>query len=227
MTADQQPRYAVYLTPPPDSELAQCGAAWLGRDCWSDAPVKQPEVPDIEHITQAPRHYGFHGTLRAPFELREWASVTDLCEVVRRFARNQAPLDLCLSPEMLGPFLALQASDQQAVQLLQQQLLPVVEPFRATLTEADRARRMRSPLSERQVELLDLWGYPYVLDEFRFHMTLTGPLNSTQADTIRKLAEAFFKSALAAPLSLMGLALFHQSDRSTAFRAVEFFPLGN
>ena len=86
---------------------------------------------------------------------------------------------------------------------------------------------MRSPLSERQVELLDLWGYPYVLDEFRFHMTLTGPLSSTHADTIRKLAESFFKNALADPLSLMGLALFHQSDRSTAFRAVEFFPLGN
>jgi hypothetical protein len=32
---------------------------------------------------------------------------------------------------------------------------------------------------QRQRNYLDRWGYPYVMEEFRFHMTLTGRLDST------------------------------------------------
>ena len=45
--------------------------------------------------------------------------------------------------------------------------------FRAPATEAEIARRNPAALTSRQRELLDAWGYPYVLDEFRFHLTLT------------------------------------------------------
>ncbi len=50
------------------------------------------------------------------------------------------------------------------------------EVFRAPMTPNDRARRKPENLTPRQVEQLDRFGYPYVRDDFRFHMTLTGRL---------------------------------------------------
>jgi hypothetical protein len=39
---------------------------------------------------------------------------------------------------------------------------------------------LAAPLSERQRALLIEWGYPYVFDEFRFHMTLSSSLADAQ-----------------------------------------------
>ena len=57
--------------------------------------------------------------------------------------------------------------------------------YRAPLSAADRERRIKAKLSPRQIELMDQWGYPYVLDEYRFHMTLTGALLDNMRDRFR------------------------------------------
>ena len=46
-------------------------------------------------------------------------------------------------------------------------------------------RAPRRGLSERQIELLDAYGYPYVFEEFRFHMTLTDRLADSDAARYR------------------------------------------
>jgi hypothetical protein len=55
------------------------------------------------------------------------------------------------------------------------------DSFRAPLTSKDRARRNPDKLTPRQCEYLDRWGYPCAMEEFRFHMTLTGRLDAAGA----------------------------------------------
>ena len=50
------------------------------------------------------------------------------------------------------------------------------ELFRAPLTPSDRERRHPDKLTAEQIGMLDAWGYPFVLDQFQFHMTLTSDL---------------------------------------------------
>ena len=40
----------------------------------------------------------------------------------------------------------------------------------------------KSGLTDRQEALLTQWGYPYVMEEFRFHITLTGALDPAHLD---------------------------------------------
>ena len=51
-----------------------------------------------------------------------------------------------------------------------------LDEFRAPAGEAELARRRKAGLSARQEALLTQWGYPYVFEEFRFHLTLSGRL---------------------------------------------------
>ena len=66
-------RFAVYYAPNPEGALWHLGSAWLGRDAYRDRELPRSEFPslallDLEALTAAPRGYGFHATLRAPFE---------------------------------------------------------------------------------------------------------------------------------------------------------------
>src|SRR5207245_1192733 len=62
------------------------------------------------------------------------------------------------------------------------------DSFRAPLGAEDRARRRPEKLTERQRDYLDRWGYPYVMEEFRFHMTLTGRLDAERRGLVAQIA---------------------------------------
>ena len=103
-----------------------------------------------------------------------------------------------------------------------------LDPLRAPLTAKDRARRNPDGLSENQRTLLDRWGYPYVLQEFRFHMTLTGPIQPERIQAIREFLEATFQSDVPnwrAPVSIDALTIFKQHDRTARFRIHSRYPL--
>jgi hypothetical protein len=51
------------------------------------------------------------------------------------------------------------------------------------LTEEELTRRRKAELTPEQDKLLVDWGYPWVLDEFNFHFSLTGSLDSVDAKT--------------------------------------------
>ena len=90
--------------------------------------------------------------------------------------------------------------------------------FRAPLTPEDRARRRPGKLTERQRNYLDRWGYPYVMDEFRFHMTLTGRLDNKRREAVLDfLGRRFIKLGLTA-LAIDRIALFKQIDAASRFR---------
>ena len=172
-------RYAIYYTPPPESALARFGAAWFARN-----------VPGLE----APRRYGFHGTLKAPFGLAAGASEGELLCAVGSFAAARRALSgptLRLS-EMAG-FLALAPSEPfDELDRLAADCVAAFDGFRAPATEAELTRRRRTGLSARHEALLLRWGYPYVMDAFRFHMTLTERLDKEGLARERAEAEAMF-----------------------------------
>ena len=226
MTAPLAPRYAVYLTPAPQSALALRGAQWLGYDCHEGAVVTQPPYPELPKHTAKPSRYGFHGTLRAPFELRHDQTPENLVEATARFASNRPHLSLRFSVGRLGSFLALVPHRSESVIALQEALLPAVEFCRAPLTIYDRSRRAASGLTPRQKTLLERWGYPYVLDELRFHLTLTDAIAGEELARVENWADAHFAEAIKEAIQDMGLAVVAQPDRDTPFTTMAFHPLG-
>jgi putative phosphonate metabolism protein len=224
-------RYALYAAPSPDDPLWAFGSSALGYDAAQARDVAFPpgapfNRPDWAALTEEPRRYGFHGTLKAPFELAEGASEADLLEAAMIFAERRPAITLdSLSVVALQSFVALvPAVPSDDLALLAADCVRDLDAFRAPMTEADRARRLRSPLTARQIEQLDRYGYPYIFDDFRFHMTLTGSLPEPLRAPVRAaLAEAY--APLAAPFRLDAVALFRQDDRQGRFSILARFPL--
>ena len=167
---------------PPDGPLADFGASWLGWDVLHGRETPQPDMPGLDDITMTPRKYGFHATLKPPFRLAEGQDVQALEAAASDLAVDLAPA-ICdgLKLTTLGRFLALTPQDDmQAVRRVAGACVRELDRFRAPASEAELARRRKVGLSPRQEALLAQWGYPYVMEEFRFHMTLTARL--PQAD---------------------------------------------
>ena len=132
----------------------------------------------LAEIIAEPRLYGFHGTLKAPIALAEDVSEGDFLEAVGRFAATQRGFAVpALELGELSGFLALVPAERCVeLQDLADRCVVEFDDFRRPADEAELARRRAPGLSPRQDELLVRWGYPYVLEEWRFHLTLTGRL---------------------------------------------------
>ncbi len=218
-------RLAIYFCPAPGA-LADAAAQWLGRDVATGAVLPQPH-PMLPGLTVAPRRYGFHATLKAPFRLAAGHGEATLLEGVRVLARALRPVAIeGLAPRRLGGFLALMpGGDTKALDALAAQVVTGLDRFRAPLTEAEIARRNPSALAPRQRALLAQWGYPHVLDTFRFHMTLTDRLTEAQAAALLPLARAHFAPALADPVMLDALCILGE-DAAGVFHLRHRVPLG-
>src|SRR5262249_42874983 len=159
-----------------------------------------------------PARYGFHATLMAPFELADGGSADNLAADIDAFASTRAPVALGrLEVASIGRFVALiLAGPHDAVAQLAADCLPAFDQFRAPLSAHDRERRLSAKLTPRQIELLDRWGYPYVLSEFRFHMTLTGPLPADERERFHAAYEAAFAPLAQQPVTIDAVSLVRQ-----------------
>jgi putative phosphonate metabolism protein len=227
-------RYGVYYAPPRWSDFERFGTAWLGRDAETGEPVTQPDLPGLgrdvlRELTVEPRRYGFHGTLMAPFEPAEGVGEAAVRERLDRLAATLAPLDMePLAVRAIGSFLALVPAYQDGPAELAEAVLRAMHPLRAPVTEADRARRRANGLTPAQDRLLEQWGYPYVLGEFRFHITLTGRVaDPGLRERIAGLARCHAATVTGRPHPVRELCLFHQPDRETPFRLIHRARLGN
>ena len=215
-------RYALYFSPVTNSPLASFGAAALGRSATAPRPDNvgspHPDKPRWLSLTQLPAHYGFHATLKAPFELRPDTTVEDLVQELQQLAKTLSPIPLNgLAPRHLSGFAALTLPSQPAtLRDLAQQIVETFEPFRQPLSDRDIQRRKRQELTPRQAALLDRFGYPYVDDEFRFHMTLTGPLSEQDLDYVEWLKTLYSQFVTDTPW-LDQIAIYSQPDRHSPF----------
>jgi putative phosphonate metabolism protein len=222
-------RYAVYYAPAADDPLARRAAAWLGRDAFTGEALERPgleglEGLDLEALTADPRGYGFHATLKAPFELAADRSEADLVAFAEGFAARQPAFTAPLAVASLGRFLALRLADAAPeMQALHTACVRAFDLFRAPLSGFDLARRRKAPLTPEQDERLGAWGYPYVFDDFRFHMTLTGAVRDP--DTAARLLQALkiHFADLEGPHRFDSVALFKQDDRSSSFHVLARF----
>ena len=170
-------RFAIYYVPP-EGPLADFGAKWLGWDVVTGRKVPHFNVPGLHDITMTPRKYGFHGTLKPPFKLKEGQTLDALEIEASNMATRLEPA-VCdgMKLTQLGRFLALTPFGiLDSLQLISEACVRELDEFRAPAEESELARRRKAGLSRRQEVLLTQWGYPYVFEEFRFHLTLSGRL---------------------------------------------------
>src|ERR1700761_4778580 len=218
------PRYAIYYAAPRGSVLDHFGTQHLGYDAWSGDEVPFPDgLPaDWRELTRDPRKYGFHATLKAPFALATGKSETELLAACADFAASPRPIPLIVPVvNAIGGFIAVVPAEASGeLEQLAANCVRAFDAFRAPLTPEDRARRNPSRLTERQRAYLDRWGYPYVMEEFRFHMTLTGRLDSTRRSSVLDLLRERFAATGIDSLSVDRIALFRQDTADVRFRII-------
>lgn len=227
------PRYAVYLAPSPDSALWRFGSGVLGYDAVTGAELAFPalagfDVAAWQALTEAPRRYGFHGTLKPPFRLASGIGERELCAAVAALAARIHAFELPpLAVNVIGSFVALTASvHPPALNTLAAHLVRECESLCAPVSADDLARRDSGHLSRRQLGYLARYGYPYVMEEFRFHMTLSGPLDPYLRVHVRNaLADAFASARAHLPFVVRDLAVFRQDTPQTRFRLIARAPL--
>jgi putative phosphonate metabolism protein len=228
----ETPRYALYYAPPPRGGLGRFGAHLLGYDAFSGKTLRLPVdieqmLPDWGELTRDPRKYGFHATLKAPMILADGASETELLRACESFAKAPRPTPV-IEPVVntLGDFIAIVPSLPSAeLQALAADVVEHFDHFRAPLTAQDRVRRNPDQLPPRQRDYLDRWGYPYVMEEFRFHMTLTGRLPAARREAVLNILRQRFAALDMTSLAIDRLALFRQSDAHSRFRIVRQYNL--
>lgn len=205
-------RYAVYVMPPP-GPLADFGASWLGWDAARGVPVAHPQMSGlpapVEEITETPRKYGLHGTMKPPFRLAHGQSGAALEAAFAGFCAHAAPVTLDgLRIAPLGRFLALVCDGEQtALNALAAGTVRALDPLRAPLGEHELARRRAASLTLDQDALLRRWGYPYVMDAFRFHITLTGKRPRAELPVIAAALAPQLEPLLPRPFGIDALSL--------------------
>lgn len=241
-TLSTDTRFAIYLTP--SGRWNTIGNLWLGRDADRDRLLSRDwlaALPDTLHDAEArpllsasliddwtadPRRYGLHATLKPPFRLTMGQTVAALDAALRSLAASRTMFDLPIRLDALRGFLAWQPSDDVVargpLQSLADACVRELDRFRALPTEQERARRLKKGgaraqhFSAREQAHLARWGYPYVFDTFRFHITLTNRLDAATEQRARRVL-----TALAASTTVQGaLEGVAGADASRADRAM-------
>jgi Protein of unknown function (DUF1045) len=230
-------RFAIYAVPgtgladAAGARLREKAEQWLGRSAWPD-PVT-PGVPAgwtrdaVDAMTVNARRYGFHATLKAPFRLADGRTAGELDAALARFAARRAG---AVAPRLrlarLDGFYALISGTEAAeLHALADAVVTSFDSFRAPATEAELARREPASLTPRQRELLKAWGYPYVLDEFRFHLTLTDRIPQERRPAVERVLTDWFAASLGITVPVDALALFTEAEPGAPFALQAVYPL--
>jgi hypothetical protein len=231
-------RYAIYIAPAADSPLWRFGSAVLGYDAQTGEDVAQPALASVgperfHELTGDPRRYGFHATLKSPMRLAPGRDEVDLLAAVEDFCAVRTAFTLPrLSVEAVGAngrgdaFIALiEPTPTPELMAFEREAVVSFDTFRAPLTGEEIARRHPERLSERQREYLAKYGYPGVLEEFKFHLTLTGRVPADELDGVRDELRALFAREVGdVALAVDALAVYRQMP-GERFAIISRFPL--
>jgi Protein of unknown function (DUF1045) len=225
---DEGPRYAIYFVPAAASALHRFGSSVLCYDCYTGEQVAPADelAGDAErwrNLTEEPRRYGFHATLKAPFHLSSERTESQLVDAMQNFAAAGHPVP-AIAPvvEMLAGFAAVvpQRPDP-LVNTLAAHCTTAFDCFRAPMSPPERARRLATPMSRDQIENLERWGYPYIFVHFRFHMTLTGRLPvEAQETSVARLRRCFERLCGYRTIAIDRMALLKQDTPAAGFRVL-------
>jgi hypothetical protein len=211
-------RYAVYFCPAAGSELDVFGQEWLATEA-----IPGIEPARLKALLADVRRYGWHATLSAPFALADGVSFDDLRESAVKIAQTYEAFDLPLKLDRLAGFLALRPlRDETAINALAERCVRDLNPLRAPLSEAAWQRRANG-LDDAERHLFQQFGYPYVLERYRFHMTLSAPTLQHE----EKMLCAWLSSRVAKlqPARIDALTLCCERAPGQDFEPLERIPL--
>jgi len=222
-------RCAVYFVPDIHSPWWQLGSQWLGRCAATRQALRQPSLPGIPSdvqwaYTAEPRRYGWHATLKAPFKIMPGENLKSVMSALHALAKMLPAFEIpALKVSTEGDFLALRPEGNQSdIHRTAAACVRELHRFAKPLSDADLTRRRLAGLTPEQDRLLLAWGYPYVLDEFQFHLSLTGSLHGLTDDR-----RAAWTQAAQSHFGHLGacrferLALFVEPQRGGDFELLE------
>ncbi len=214
-------RFAIYHLP--GGALGDFGAGWLGWDARARRRTERPGgLPaDAALLTEVPRRYGFHATLKAPFRLAEGWHVGDVALALRLVCDHLAPFWLELELRTDWGFVSLRPRHQPpALLALESSVVTRLDEFRAPLSPDEYDRRRPDSLPAQARKHLDHWGYPFVLDLFHYHLTLSGPLRPAPAEALRDALLPHLQPLIARPMPVASVALLGE-DEAGYFHLIE------
>jgi hypothetical protein len=224
-------RLAAYYTPDSESPLAAVAAEWLGRSIFSSdqIPHTPPGLLSLQRyheIIAEPFYYGFHGTIKPPFYLKDGTTIEQIINTMHRLSRRLQKFTLApLAVTSLADFFCLQPTVPCAkLSYLAEETVKALDEFRRPPDAIELKKRYSATLTSRQKQLLQTWGYPYLMEEFRFHLTLTGKIGDARE---RKIVEEELKKRFEPYLQdvpFCSLALFIEEDKKP-LRLLQLFPL--
>src|SRR5262245_31473818 len=220
-------RYAIYYTPKPGTALAAFGRSWFGRandgvtlQAFSDAGLAGTSFAKI--AAGPGRYTGLHALFRAPFTLRDGAGLDAVKTRLINFAARRKPVET-------GP-LTLSRADRSlvlrpveakpALEWLAAQCVAAFEDFAAPPSDAERAEYASPLLSDYQRVLLESFGDPYVLSEYRFVITLTGPLDAAHLERVAQALWPVLEEICASGVSVDALSLFGDTGGRSPMRLI-------
>jgi hypothetical protein len=218
-------RFALYLVP--EGPLGAFGSEWLAWDMVAGAARPMPvDAPaGWEAITAEPRRYGFHATIKPPFRLAEGRDEKGLIDAVGALCADVTAFEVAgLRLASLDGFMALVPEGETgALDGFAARVVAEVDGFRRPAGAEEIARRRKAGLTARQEDYLLRWGYPYVMEDFRAHFTLTGRLGAEQ-DRVTAHLEARLTGVPLRPFRVESLCLVGE-QAAGGFRLIHRYAL--
>jgi hypothetical protein len=226
-------RYAIYYTPQPGTALAAFGRSWFGRA--NDGVTLQAFSDDglagtsfVKLAATPGRYTGLHALVRAPFAPRDGIGLDAIKTRLITFAQRRKPVATGpLTLARSGRFLVLRPVEPApALDWLAAQCVAAFEDFAAAPGDTERAEFASPQLSDYQRLLLESFGDPYVLSEYRFSITLTGPLDAPHLERVSQALWPVLEEICATGVTVDGLSLFGDAGGRTPMRLIGRYHLG-
>lgn len=226
-------RYAIYYTPRPGTALAAFGRSWFGRandgatlQAFSERGLTGAGFAKLPMASG--RYGGLHAAFKAPFALREDIRPDGLKARLVSFADRRKPLQTGpLTLARAGRFLVLRpVKPTPALDWLAAQCVSAFDDFAAPIGESERRERQGQSLSDYQRLLLESFGDPHVLSEYRFSITLAGPLDSAHLERVSQALWPVLDEICAAGVTIDALSLFGDPGSRSAMRLISRHPFG-
>jgi len=144
------------------------------------------------------------------------------------FAARRKPVETGpLTLSRAGRFLVLRPVEATpALEWLAAQCVGAFEDFAAPPSDTEREEHASPHLSDYQRLLLESFGDPFVLSEYRFAITLTGPLDAAHLERVAQALWPVLEEICASGVTVDGLSLFGDPGGRTPMRLVGRYRLG-